>query len=235
MTQQSAKTTTYLPQHPIQDVVILVHGLTRSSRSMIKIRKALQKRGFGVVCLDYPSRSAPIIQLAEEGISAALQAAHEIKDNLQPHFVTHSLGAILLRVYLERHPHAPLGNTVMIAPPNQGSEVVDRLKRVPGFRLINGPAGLELGTAQNSIPQGLGPVTSTVGIIAGVKSVNPLLSLLLPKPNDGKVALGSTKVEGMSDFLVVNASHTFILDKREVIDQTLMFLRQGQFNHANDT
>ncbi|MGF1603848.1 MAG: esterase/lipase family protein [Thermosynechococcaceae cyanobacterium] len=223
--------TTHLPPDNRHAVVILIHGLMRSARSLHKLRKTLVKYNFAVIGLDYPSRSAPIAQLAEENIPKALQAANEIDSSLPVHFVTHSMGAILLRSYLQHHPHLNVGRTVMIAPPNQGSEVVDKLKGVPGFRLMNGAAGFELGTDSSSVPLSLGPVTYEVGGIAGVKPVNLLLSQLLPKPNDGKVSLESTKVEGMSDLWVVDASHTFIVNRPDVLEQTLTFLKQGQFKH----
>lgn len=231
---RSAKVITHVPENPVDEVVVLIHGLIRSARSLRKLRKHLVKCGFAVVSLDYPSRSATIAHLAEEGISKALHAACKLSDQPIIHFVTHSMGAILLRSYLKQHPDLKIGHTVMMGPPNQGSEVVDKLQRIPGFRLINGPAGLELGTDQNSVPRRLGPVTSKVGVIAGIKSMNPLLSLLLPQPNDGKVSLASTQVEGMTDFCRVNASHTLMMNQREVIDQTLAFLRRGQFNLVAD-
>ncbi|MEO0374739.1 MAG: alpha/beta hydrolase, partial [Cyanobacteria bacterium P01_A01_bin.17] len=199
----SATVITYLPKNHAGEIVVLIHGLIRSERSLHRLRNCLVKQGFVVIGLNYPSRSAKIAQLAEDGIPKALQAAAEIGEHLPVHFVTHSMGAILLRAYLKEHPEFNFGRAVMLGPPNKGSEVVDKLKGVPGFRLINGPAGFELSTGQDSTPKHLGPVSGCVGIIAGVKPINPILSMLLPKPNDGKVSLESTKVEGMTDFLVV--------------------------------
>ncbi|MEM7257005.1 MAG: alpha/beta hydrolase, partial [Pseudomonadota bacterium] len=120
----------------------------------------------------------------------------------------------------------------MIAPPNQGSEVVDNLRDVPGFKVFNGPAGLQLGTDENSIPSQLGPVTFDLGVIAGTDTINPILSQYLPNPDDGKVSVESTKVEGMDDFLVFAHTHTFIMRSKQVIAQVIHFLQQGQFNHA---
>lgn len=83
-----------------------------------------------------------------------------------------------------------------MAPPNQGSQVVDSLRDVPGFKLINGKAGLQLGTDDKSIPAQLGPVKFELGVIAGSRTVNVLLSQFLPNPDDGKVSVQSTRVAG---------------------------------------
>ncbi len=117
----------------------------------------------------------------------------------------------------------------MLAPPNQGSEVVDNWKNVPGYSLLNGPAGAQLGTGPASVPLSLGPVTYPVGIIAGDKTLNPILSLSLPDPDDGKVSVERTKVEGMTDFLVVPHTHPLIMRSDDVIQQVLYFLRNGEF------
>jgi len=122
-----------------------------------------------------------------------------------------------------------LGRTVMLAPPNQGSEVVDKLGNWKLFYTLNGPAGLQLGTGSNSVPNQLGPVDFQLGVIAGSKTVNPLLSRLIPGDNDGKVSVSRTQVAGMKDFIVMPYSHTFIMRHKEVIEQALHFIQQGSF------
>ena len=208
--------------------VILLHGLLRSSWSMHGLEKALQQEGYQVVNTGYPSRKADIKTLAQQTIPEALQhcdAAETI------HFVTHSMGGILLRYYLEHNRISKLGRVVMLSPPNQGSEIVDRLGSYWWFKLLNGLAGSELGTGPDSVPRQLGPARFSLGIITGNKSMDPVFSRLLPSPNDGKVSVESAKLAGMQDFLVVQRGHTFIMHAREVIEQILYFLAHGQFNH----
>jgi hypothetical protein len=120
----------------------------------------------------------------------------------------------------------------MLGPPNKGSEVVDRLKNIPGFEFINGPAGLALGTAKTSVPNSLGAVTYPVGVIAGSSTINPILSQMLPNPDDGKVSVESTKVEGMADHIIVPVSHTFLMRNDNVIKQVKAFLKTGAFLHT---
>lgn len=208
--------------------VILLHGLARSASSMEKMADALAERGYAVANVDYPSREHPIEELAPMAVEAGLA---ECPEEGAVHFVTHSLGGILVRYYLEHHELARLGRVVMLAPPNQGSEVVDDFQDVPGFELINGPAGLELGTGEDSVPLSLGPVDYEVGVIAGSETFNPILSQSLPNPDDGKVSVESTKVDGMTDFLVVPHSHPFIMLAEGVIEQAIAFIETGRFVH----
>lgn len=208
------------------DCVIILHGLARSARSMEPMAEALAAAGYEVHNIDYPSRDAAVAELAARTLPPAVQrcgAASTV------HFVTHSMGGILLRHYLAGHRLERLGHTVMLAPPNHGSEVVDKLADLPGYRLWNGPAGLELGTGADAVPNRLGPFPGSLGIIAGDRSFNPLLSWLVPGPDDGKVAVARTRLEGMDDFIVLPHTHTFMMRAGPVIRQTLRYLSEGRF------
>ncbi len=208
------------------DCAILLHGLARSNGSMSALENALEKVGYQVENVDYDSRQHTIEFLSNAAITPALKKCGAS----QPvHFVTHSLGGILLRQYLSQTAIPNLGHTVMLGPPNQGSEVIDKLKNVPGFTFLNGKAGLQLGTANTSIPNSLGPVDFSVGIIAGNRSVNLILSRLIPGKDDGKVAVERTKIEGMDDHLTLPVTHTFMMKNKTVIQQVLNYLENGKF------
>lgn len=200
---------------------------------MAKMQRALAEAGYMVWNVDYPSRSAPIQTLADDAIGKAIAHCRE-NGASKIDFVTHSLGGILVRSYLARHTVPELGRVVMLAPPNQGSEVVDRLGWLFLFKWINGPAGNELGTDKDSAPNRLGPARFPVGIIAGDRSINWINSLLIPGPDDGKVSVQRAKLAGMSDFLVLHTTHTFIMRNDEAIRQTIQFLRTGKFDRTND-
>lgn len=212
-----------------EDCVILLHGLARTENSMDKLAEALEKENYFVVNQGYASTSANIATLVSETLPAAIKKCEQAKNARHIHFVTHSLGGILLRTWLADNELAALKHVVMLGPPNQGSEVVDKLGDVPGFKLINGPAGLELGTEQNSVPQNLGAVNFSLGVIAGTDSVNPILSSLIPGEDDGKVSVARTHIEGMSDHLTLDVTHTFMMRNKQVIEQTLYFLQHGSF------
>ena len=211
------------------ECVILLHGLARTGRSMAAMGSALAAAGYRVVNQDYPSREQPIEQLASVAIEPAVADCNTDKSTDQIHFVTHSMGGILVRYYLAANQIDNLGRVVMLSPPNQGSETIDKLADMPGFYWLNGPAGQQLGTGDQSVPNSLGPAQFQLGVITGDRSINLILSALIPGPDDGKVAIERAKLEGMADFLVVHHSHPFIMKKPRVIEQTLHFLRKGRF------
>jgi len=205
--------------------VILLHGLARTDKSMGKIENALSRQGYCVTNVSYDSRAGDIETLASKAIVPALIDC--------PFADSVPLGGILLRQYLSNHSIENLGRVVMLGPPNQGSEVVDELHDVPGFGFINGEAGQELGTGANSVPRRLGPANFELGVIAGTSSVNPVLSEMIPGPDDGKVSIESTRLEGMSDHIVMDVSHTFMMRDDEVIEQVISFLQSGKFRRAD--
>lgn len=214
----------------VDQCVILLHGLARTSDSMDEMENALLENGYYVVNVDYPSREHDIEYLATTVIPKSIKLCNEYVEG-DVHFVTHSLGGILVRYYLAHNAINNLGRVVMLSPPNQGSEIVDELKESPGFYLINGPAGMQLGTDSESVPANLPPVNYEVGVITGDETINFILSIIIPGADDGKVSIERAKVEGMTDFLVMHISHPFIMQGHEVIAQTIKFLQVGQFDH----
>lgn len=118
---------------------------------------------------------------------------------------------------------------VMLGPPNQGSEIVDTLKNVPGYHFINGDAGMQLGTGEMSVPNKLGPADFDVGIIAGTQSINLILSLIIPDTDDGKVSVERTKLAGMNDHIEIATTHPFMMKNKKVIAQVIHYLKYGEF------
>ncbi|MDX1517094.1 MAG: alpha/beta fold hydrolase [Woeseiaceae bacterium] len=211
------------------ECVVLLHGLARTASSMEHMQEALVEAGFETVNVDYPSREHPIETLAPLAIDAGLTGCRAIDGIDTIHFVTHSLGGILVRQYLDEFDITELGRVVMLAPPNQGSIAADRLRDVPGFDWMNGPAGRQLGKGDDSVPLGLGPAEFELGVIAGNRTIDPVTSAVLPNPDDGRVSVDDTRLEGMRDFVVVDHSHAFIMRMKRTIELTIHFLRHGEF------
>ena len=199
---------------------------------MTALEDGLVTAGYKTVNLGYPSRQHSIEVLADKAIEPAL----EVCGSVTPiSFITHSLGGILVRQYTAIRKIPNLRYVVMLGPPNQGSEVVDKLQSMPGFYMLNGDAGTQLGTAPSSVPNRLGKANFNLGIIAGNRSVNWILSLLIPGDDDGKVAVQRTKLEGMNDHIVLAVNHPLMMQNQEVISQVLYYLKNGHFKHPLTT
>ncbi len=210
------------------DYVIILHGIARSSKNMESLAQNLEREGFQVINLNYPSTSHNIEDLTNiihKEISA------KIIPNKTVHFVGYSMGGLMVRALIHKYEYSNLVKVVQLAPPNQGSEIADLLKNFWPYKKIYGPAGQQLITDQSSIKHLLGEVTYDLGVIAGDTAIDPICWSLIPGKNDEKVSIERTKLKGMKDHIVVSASHTFFPSNKEVQNQTLYFLKNGNFKH----
>ena len=212
-----------------QDGVVLLHGISRTSRSFRKMQAAIEGCGFATLNLGYASRRKALEQLAEDIHPAIEGFAAGVEGSI--HFVGHSMGGLLTRAYLAKYRPKRLGRVVMLGTPNGGSEIADRLKNVRAYRAWFGPAGQQLITQRDAALDAiLPPVDYPVGIIAGNRSIYPISSALLPKPHDGRVSVENTRLDGMMDHLVVGVSHPSLVRNRLAVQQTIAFLRDGRFS-----
>jgi hypothetical protein len=182
--------------------------------------------------LGYPSRRAPIEELAEDVGHRVSRLAGEGTVDV----VTHSMGGIVLRAAVASGvvPAESVRRVVMLAPPNHGSELADRLKGYRIYRLALGPAGQQIGTGEHSVPLRLPAPPFEVGIIAGRRAVNPLFARVLGDESDGKVTVASAQVDGMRELVVVDRSHTFIMWAPDVLAHIFSFLDTGRFVTETD-
>lgn len=209
--------------------VVLLHGLARSAGSMAKMESALKEAGFNTCNIGYPSTRFPIEELAAAYVVPEIRRCAK---GGPVHFVTHSMGGIIVRQVRLTEPGIPFGRVVMLGPPNHGSELVDRMKGWAVFQWVNGPAGQQLGTEPGSVPNRLGPARFEVGVIAGNKPFLEPFKGYIPGPSDGKVSLASARLEGMKDYLALPVTHSLMMRDDAVIGQTIAFLHTGHFTRA---
>lgn len=212
------------------EAVILVHGIIRSSKSMSRMRQELERAGYAVFAVDYPSTRVEIPQSAKY--------LHSVIDSLEGiekiHFVTHSMGGLVVRSYLDEHRDPRIGRMVMIATPNLGAHMADMLHTNVVYRLAFGPAGQQLTSDAAGLIAGLSTPDFEFAVIAGGRGTLDGYNPLIPGDDDGTVSVASTRLPGASDFAVVHSLHTFVISAPETLDYTVRFLKEGRLRSKGD-
>jgi esterase/lipase len=214
-------------KNPKGDYVVILHGIARSSSHMKPLAEKLEKEGYDVINLDYPSTKYTLRELTT---SISKDLVTKLTENKPTHFIGYSMGGLLVRAVLATHKPEKLGRVIQLASPNQGSEVSDFLKDNWLYKTIFGLSGQELTTNNKDTEKLLGNVDYELGVIAGNSTIDPFSSYIIGGDDDGKVSITSTKVNGMKDHVVVSASHTFFPRNKDVQRQVLAFLSNGKFD-----
>ncbi len=209
-----------------KDIVIMLHGIARSSSHMEPLAQAVEDAGFEVLNITYPSTDYNLRTLARWVHHEHLQ---HIAPERKVHFVGYSMGGLLTRTILNHHRPENLGRVLFLATPHKGSEVADWWQDIKAYQLIYGVAGQQLITDE-SVREGLfGAVDYEAGTIIGTATIDPFSSYIIPEDDDGKVSVLSAQLDGVKDSVMVDASHTFFPSNDEVQRQTVHFLKFGEF------
>lgn len=212
------------------ELVVLAHGLGRSDLAMWRLEQRLEDANYRVCALDYATIGENIDSVLTE-TSKQIDAC--LKNANKAHFVGHSLGGLVIRSYLQQNKdtlsNQNVGEIVLMGTPNKGSELADHLSD-SWLMKIGGEISTALMTGEKSLGSNLEEIDVNLGIIAGTKA-SSLTSEYFIGPNDGLVSVESTKLKSMSDFIEIEVTHTQMRYDLEVAEQTIHFLKQGEFKH----
>lgn len=195
------------------DYIVLLHGLGRTSLSMKLLASRLSKQGYNTININYSSRKHKIEYLADY-LKKQLQKNCQEK-NKKINFVTHSMGGIIVRYFLANNKLKKLNRVIMLAPPNQGSELATIISKNKVARHIMGPALEQLKADPKSFINLIKDPNYEIGIITG--------------KYDKKVSIKEAQLKNMKDFLVVPKFHSFIMNSKKVTSAITNFLQNGNF------
>jgi len=208
-----------------KEIIVLLHGLGRSNTSMWLLGARLEDAGFYVQRVEYSSLHQSPDEILTEISSQINQCCQ--KHDQSVHFVGHSLGGLMVRAYLQNNKVDKLGRVVLLGTPNKGTEAADHFSN-SWLMDILGPTAKALGTDDKSFPNSLKAPYYPVGIVAGeVRS--ELNDPVIPGKDDGLVSVEATKIDAMTDFIIIETGHSMMRYDREVADQTIEFIKSGVF------
>ena len=200
----------YPASAPVDHLVVLLHGLGRTRRSLARLDRALVQAGFTTARLDYPSTRRPI----QEHAATVAELLDHVPTPTKLSFVSHSLGGLIIRQLLsyEAPWRSAVERIVMVAPPNQGASLAASLDKGSVIRGILGPSYGQIAQGfATTLPVPDVPVAIFAGELASV-------------PGDGLVTVDETRLQGSSEHHTVPAIHTFVMNHPAVIRGAISFL-----------
>ncbi len=212
-------------------IVLVLHGLLRSRQAMQAMCDYLEDKGdFQVLAVSYASSRRDMTAHATSLARVVTNLGNDVKEI---NFVGHSMGNLVIRRYLggvcavvPKERRLPR-QTVMLAPPNNGSKLAERFRENNIFRSFWGISGIEIAEL-NKLEKHLATPPS-FGIIAGGRGTENGNNPLIPGDDDFVVSVEETRLPGARDFLVVPALHGSIMENERVQECTLRFLQDGHF------
>lgn len=204
-------------------VVVVVHGIIRSSKSFTRMRVALERDGYTVIGFDYPSTRVTILESADY----LRRVMESLTDVSEINFVVHSMGGLLVRTYLQSGTDPRIRRMVMLGVPNRGANMANVVQNNPLFKLLFGPAGQQLIKDPEGFISGLPTPSFEFAIVAGARGTDDGWNPLIEGDDDGTVEVENTRLPGATDFMTVCGLHSFLMDREDVIDATCRFVKTG--------
>lgn len=212
------------------EVVVLVHGICRSSKSMNKLKKHLREQGLQTYSFDYPSTRIPI----EESADCLQQVLSSMEGVERIHLIGFSLGGLVVRSCLHRHPSDRIGRVLLIGTPNRGAELADTFRSNLLFKLIFGHPGQQLSCTDLGVAATLPAPAGEFAVIAGARNADGGYNPLITGDDDGTVGLNSARLPGACDFLIVNGLHPFLIGQKETLAAACSYIQTGKLRRDGE-
>lgn len=224
----------------LPELVVVLHGIKSTPRSMKKMNNFLSACGYAVAspCLDYDHHDvAGIVDQIHEKLG------DKIKNYKKVHFVGYSLGGMALRAYLSQHYPENMGNAIQVGSPNQGSFAMRMLMWIPGVKTLAGPMAVQVSRKAKKDGVDLKPtekpakffpdkIPYKLGIIAGdaVKGLRDFFhSVVIPGGDDGLVSFSESAFKGMRDHIIIDDNHVGLRTNNKSFLLIAHFLKKGTF------
>ena len=206
------------------EVVVLVHGICRSSKSMNKLKKHLRAQGLQTYSFDYPSTRISI----EDSADCLQQVLSSMEGVERIHLIGFSLGGLVVRSCLHRHPDDRIGRVLLVGTPNRGAELADTFRSNMLFKIIFGQAGQQLSCTDLGLAATLPAPPGEFAVIAGARNTESGYNPLITGDNDGTVSLASARLTGACDFLIVPGLHPFLIGQKETLAAAYSYIHSGK-------
>jgi hypothetical protein len=209
------------------DTVYCIHGFMRAPSCMNKMARQFEEEGYASVKWGYPSKEKYIQEHAADLVKSLQETAAK-KPGEPIHFVTHSLGGLIVRS-AHNHPDCPeeakQGRAVLLVPPNQGTQFGQFLgKSKPMRKMLGDRAGKQLMFCDHFDFLGEFARGKQVLIISGTYGWNPVVE----GKNDGKVGVKESCLNTPHQHVTHFSGHSWIMYSDGVIDTAKRFVALGE-------
>jgi len=204
--------------------VVVIHGALRSQAGLWPIVWYLRRLGFDARPFGYHTRAQTLAQHGERLEAFIGDWLGEATPRLG--ILTHSMGGLVARAYLARPGAAAQSQrqrVVMLAPPNQGAALAERMRDFRPFRWLYGAAADELqpGRVASLAPP---PASASVLVMAGGRRGSEVgYSRRIAGNNDGLVSVAETALPGVIPEFV-GGVHSTLQWRPEILRRAARFL-----------
>jgi hypothetical protein len=209
--------------------IFVIHGYATPRIVMKKIDKCLKKANYATENYSYKSISVDLDTLGKQLYNIIEKSGYDSVS-----FVTHSMGALVVRSMLQysiKDKSFPvIFRMVMIAPPNKGAEIADFYSSLFLVKKLLGPNVRHMTTDSGSYTNKLPiPNNSEIGIIIGIRGKKHGYNLFIKGDNDWVLTPEKTKLGIEKDRVFIKHRHIALLRQKIVCNLVIEFLASGTF------